>query len=86
MLAIIAGNDSCPIAPVMLGDARFASEMSDELLKRGLYVVAFSYPVVPQGAARIRVQLSASHTTEEVQQAIDAFVEVGKRLEIIPQA
>ena len=60
--------------------------MSDELLKRGLYVVAFSYPVVPQGAARIRVQLSASHTTEEVQQAIDAFVEVGKRLEIIPQA
>jgi glycine C-acetyltransferase len=82
----IAGNDSCPIAPVMLGDARFASEMSDELLKRGLYVVAFSYPVVPQGAARIRVQLSASHTTEEVQQAIDAFVEVGKRLEIIPQA
>ena len=82
----LAGAESCPIAPVMLGDARFASEMSDALLARGLYVVAFSYPVVPQGQARIRVQLSASHSPEDVQRAIDAFVEVGRDLGVIPQA
>jgi glycine C-acetyltransferase len=79
----VSGNDSCPIAPVMLGDARLASKMSEELLKRNIYVVGFSFPVVPKGQARIRVQLSASHSPQDVQRTIDAFVEVGKELKII---
>ncbi|OLP85133.1 2-amino-3-ketobutyrate coenzyme A ligase, mitochondrial [Symbiodinium microadriaticum] len=63
----LSGHESCPIVPVMLGDARLASEMADEMLKRGIYaehsgVIGFSYPVVPKGAARIRVQMSAAHT------------------------
>merc|ERR1711871_1907928 len=58
----LSGAQECPIVPVMLGDARLASEMSDELLKKGIYVIGFSYPVVPKGKARIRVQLSASHS------------------------
>ena len=74
----LSGADECPIVPVMLGDARLASEMSDELLKKGIYVIGFSYPVVPKGKARIRVQLSASHSTEEVNHAVNAFVDVGK--------
>ncbi len=74
----ISGDPQCPISPVMLGDARLASEMADELLARGIYVIGFSFPVVPKGAARIRVQLSASHSHEQIQQCIDAFVEVGK--------
>jgi glycine C-acetyltransferase len=81
---VISGADTSAIAPVMLGDAKFASDMSDALLARGLYVIAFSYPVVPKGKARIRVQLSASHSTEDVQKAIDAFIEVGKELNVIP--
>jgi glycine C-acetyltransferase len=79
----ISGNDACPIAPVMLGDARLASEMSDELLNRGIYVIGFSFPVVPKGKARIRVQLSASHSLEDVQKCIDAFVEVGREKGVI---
>ena len=79
----ISGDDKCPIAPVMLGDARLASEMSDELLARGIYVVGFSFPVVPKGAARIRVQLSAAHSEEQVQRVVDQFIEVGKDLKII---
>lgn len=74
----LSGHESCPIVPVMLGDARLASEMADEMLKRGIYVIGFSYPVVPKGAARIRVQMSAAHTPEQVQRCIDAFVEVGR--------
>lgn len=72
-----------PIIPVMLGDARLASEMADELLKRGIYVIGFSYPVVPEGKARIRTQMSATHTTEQLQQALTAFEEVGKQLGVI---
>lgn len=79
----ISGNEACPIAPVMLGDARLASDMADELLERGIYVIGFSFPVVPKGKARIRVQLSASHSLEEVQKCVDAFVEVGKRKGVI---
>ena len=79
----VSGDKSCPICPVMLGDAKVASKMSDELLKRGLYVVGFSFPVVPKGLARIRVQVSASHTEEEVQRAVDAFKEVGKSMGIV---
>ena len=72
-----------PIVPVMLGDARVAVDMSNALLNEGIYVVGFSYPVVPKGQARIRVQLSAAHTTEHVQQAITAFAKVGKAMGIV---
>ena len=58
----ILGHDSCPIAPVLLKDARLASEFADEMLKKRIYVIGFSFPVVPKGEARIRVQLSAAHT------------------------
>lgn len=67
----------------MLGDARLATEMSDELLKRGVYVIGFSYPVVPKGQARIRTQISAGHTREQLDKAIDAFIEVGKAKGVI---
>eukprot|EP00727_Mastigamoeba_balamuthi_P007649 m51a1_g3504 putative 2-amino-3-ketobutyrate coenzyme a ligase (431) ;mRNA; r:849489-851455 len=79
----IRGDDASPIAPVMLGDARLASEFADEMLKKGIYVIGFSYPVVPKGEARIRVQLSAAHTREQLDKAIDAFVEIGRAKRII---
>jgi glycine C-acetyltransferase len=72
-----------PIVPIMLGDARLATEMADRMLKRGIYVIGFSFPVVPRGQARIRVQLSAAHTTAHVDRAVAAFTEVGKELEVI---
>ncbi|MDO9280547.1 MAG: glycine C-acetyltransferase [Pseudomonadota bacterium] len=75
-----------PIVPIMLGDARLATEMADRLLGRGIYVIGFSFPVVPRGQARIRVQLSAAHTPEHVDQAIEAFVAVGRELGIIGAA
>ncbi|ORY00416.1 2-amino-3-ketobutyrate coenzyme A ligase [Basidiobolus meristosporus CBS 931.73] len=79
-------GDNHPITPVMLGDARLAAEFADEMLQKGIYVVGFSYPVVPKGQARIRVQLSAAHTTEEVEKAADAFIEIGRRRGVIPSA
>ncbi len=72
-----------PILPVMLGDAALASMMADALLKKGIYVIGFSYPVVPQGQARIRVQVSAAHTPEQIDRAIAAFTEAGKELGVI---
>ncbi|MEX0756401.1 MAG: aminotransferase class I/II-fold pyridoxal phosphate-dependent enzyme, partial [Acidimicrobiia bacterium] len=78
----LAGNGH-PIIPVMLGDARLASEMASRLLGMGVYVVGFSFPVVPEGQARIRTQMSAGHTTEHLDRAISAFVEVGRELEVI---
>ena len=63
-----------PIVPVMFGDAHLAGAMAAELWAQGVYAVAFSFPVVPEGSARIRVQLSASHTEEDITQAINAFV------------
>ncbi|MBN1946406.1 MAG: glycine C-acetyltransferase [Bradymonadales bacterium] len=69
-----------PICPIMLGDARLAQRMADELLKEGIYVIGFSYPVVPKGAARIRVQISAAHTRAQLDQAIQAFTAVRDRL------
>ena len=65
-----------PIAPIMLGDAVLAQKMSARLLEKGLYVVGFFYPVVPKGAARIRVQVSAAHTREDLDFALNAFAEV----------
>jgi glycine C-acetyltransferase len=72
-----------PIVPVMLGDARLASELAKGLLEEGIYVIGFSFPVVPKGEARIRVQLSAQHTEEQVDRAVFAFTTVGKRLGVI---
>jgi glycine C-acetyltransferase len=65
-----------PIVPVMYGDASLASRTADAMLERGIYVIAFSYPVVPQGSARIRTQMSAAHSREDIQRAIAAFEEV----------
>lgn len=62
------------IAPVMIGNATVAGRMAELLLERGVYVIGFSYPVVPQDKARIRVQLSAAHSTDDVNRAVDAFV------------
>ena len=72
-----------PIVPVMLGDASLASRMADQMLKRGIYVVGFSFPVVPRGEARIRTQMSAAHTRQHLEQAVNAFIEVGKQLNVI---
>ncbi len=72
-----------PIVPIMLGDARLATEMADRMLKRGIYVFGFSFPVVPRGQARIRVQLSAAHTPEHVDQAVAAFTAVGRELGVL---
>lgn len=69
--------------PIMLGDARLANEMAMRMLDRGIYVVGFSYPVVPKGQARIRVQLSAAHTPQQLDEAVTAFAEVGKELGVI---
>ena len=72
-----------PIVPIMLGEARLAATMADAMLERGIYVIGFSYPVVPKGQARIRVQLSAAHTPEHIEQAVAAFTEVGRELGVI---
>ena len=75
-----------PIVPVMVGDAKLAKELADHLLEEGIYVIGFSYPVVPKGQARVRVQLSAQHTPEDVQRAVDAFTKVGRALGVIGRA
>lgn len=75
-----------PIIPVMLGEASLASSMADGLLTEGVYVVGFSYPVVPEGQARIRVQMSAAHTAKELERALAAFAKVGRQLGVIPRA
>ena len=72
-----------PIIPVMLGEATRATSMAESLLKEGVYVVGFSYPVVPQGQARIRTQMSAAHTRAQLQQAVAAFAKVGRALGVI---
>lgn len=72
-----------PIIPVMLGDAQLASKMADALLDEGVYVIGFSYPVVPKGRARIRTQMSAAHTAEHIDRAVDAFARVGRSLGVI---
>lgn len=78
----LAGKDH-PIIPVMLGDAKLAKSMADKLLTHGIYVISFSYPVVPLGKARIRTQVSAGHDKEHLDQAIQAFITVGKELGVI---
>ncbi len=78
---IIDGDSA--IVPVMLYDAKLSQTMADELLKKGIYVIGFFFPVVPKGKARIRVQLSAAHTKEHLDKAIASFTEVGKALTVI---
>ena len=73
-----------PIVPIMLGDARLAGQMADSVLEHGIYVIGFSFPVVPRGQARIRVQLSAAHTEEHIQRAVAAFITVGRELGVVP--
>jgi glycine C-acetyltransferase len=77
-------GDDHPIVPVMLGDARLAAEFADEMLEKGIYVIGFSYPVVPQGEARIRVQISALHTRSHLDQCLEAFIEIGRHKGVIP--
>jgi len=72
-----------PIIPVMLGDAKLATAMADKLLERGIYVVGFCFPVVPEGQARIRTQMSAGLTREQLDQAVEAFTEIGHELKVI---
>jgi glycine C-acetyltransferase len=79
--AIRAGEH--PIVPIMLGDARLAHQMAADLLREGIYVVGFSFPVVPKDAARIRVQISAAHEPAHLERAVDAFVRVGRAHQVI---
>lgn len=72
-----------PIVPIMLGNAKVAKEMAKELFKKGIYVIAFSYPVVPEGKARIRVQISAAHTNMDIDKAVNVFAKVGRSMKII---
>jgi glycine C-acetyltransferase len=69
-----------PIIPVMLGDASLAGRMAQALLAEGVYVIGFSYPVVPKGKARIRTQMSAAHTSDQIERAVSAFAKVGRTL------
>ena len=78
----LAGADH-PIIPVMLGDARIASEMADRMLALGVYVIGFSFPVVPRGQARIRTQMSAAHTPEDIDRCIAAFAQAGREMGVI---
>ncbi len=72
-----------PIIPVMLGDARVAVDMADRLLAEGVFVIAFSFPVVPKGSARIRTQMSAGHSDDDITTAIDAFTRVGREMGVV---
>jgi len=78
----LVGADAA-IVPVMLYDAKLSQDMADALLKEGIYVIGFFFPVVPRGKARIRVQLSAAHTKEHIDKAVSAFIKVGRELEVI---
>jgi len=78
----LAGADH-PIIPVMLGEAAVAAEMAERMMTKGIYVTAFAFPVVPKGQARIRTQMSAAHSPEEVDRCVAAFVEVGREMGVI---
>ncbi|UAX97516.1 glycine C-acetyltransferase [Ensifer adhaerens] len=82
-LGFTLAGEGHPIIPVMLGDAALAQEMAARMLKKGVYVIGFSFPVVPKGQARIRTQMSAAHSEQDVRRAIAAFEEVGRELGVI---
>jgi glycine C-acetyltransferase len=79
----ILGNSKCPIVPVLIGDARLSGLLAEELLGRGIYVTSFSYPVVPKDTARIRVQISAAHTKQQLSKLIAAFIGAGKDVGVL---
>jgi len=79
----ISGNDHCPIAPVMIYDAKLATEIANEMLEQGIYVIGFSFPVVPKDQARIRVQLSAAHSEDQIQKCVSAFTAIAKRKNLL---
>ncbi len=79
----ILGSDGCPICPVLLKDEKLATELGEKMANEGIYVVGFSYPVVPKGQARIRVQLSAAHEKEHIEKAVKAFEKLGREYKII---
>ena len=79
----IMGHKDCPICPIFLKDAKLATDFANEMLKENIYVIGFSFPVVPKGQARIRVQLSAAHSTEDIKFAIEAFKNIGKQKGVI---
>ena len=79
----LGGDGTHPITPVMLGDEKIATDMASALFEKGIYVRGFTYPVVPMGKARIRVQLSAIHTTDQMDRTIKAFTEVGKSFNVL---
>jgi len=72
-----------PIVPIMLGDAKLAQDIASDMLNEGIYVIGFSFPVVPKGEARIRVQISAAHSREQLDKAIAAFVKVGSNYQVV---
>ena len=72
-----------PIVPIMLYDASLSQQFADKLLEEGIYAIGFFYPVVPKGAARIRVQISAAHSRAHLDKAINAFIKIGKELKVI---
>jgi glycine C-acetyltransferase len=80
---IIDGDSA--IVPVMLYDAKLSQQMADMLLEEGIYVIGFFFPVVPKGKARIRVQLSAAHTRAHLDKAVNAFIKIGKKLDVIKE-
>jgi len=84
-LGFTLGGDSHPIIPVMLGDANLAQEMAARLLDKGIYVIGFSFPVVPQGQARIRTQMSAVHSQSDIDLVVEAFAQTGQELGILPK-
>ena len=79
---VVRGADH-PIVPIMIGDARVATEFAEDLFKEGIYVIGFSFPVVPKGEARIRVQVSAEHTSEDLDRTLEAFSKVGHKRGIL---
>lgn len=79
----LMGNNNHPICPVLVGDAVLASKMAQRLRERGIYVTAFSFPVVPQDTARIRVQISAGHTPKQIDLAVKEFASIGKEYSIV---
>ena len=82
-LGFTLGGDRHPIIPIMLGDANLAQEMAAKMLDKGVYVIGFSFPVVPQGQARIRTQMSAVHSKRDIDRAVEAFAQTGRELGVI---
>ena len=72
-----------PIIPVMLGDAKLAQQMAARMLEEGIYVIGFSFPVVPEGKARIRTQISAIHSHDDIERVVEAFAKIGNELQVV---